>query len=183
MSNRETARSDEGMRAGPASVPGGRSRGRLRGMKPRHLLLAVPFFLLAGCTGSTAPDTPPATDTALATTNSGQNTTPGSTAVSSELPDWDSNGPVDEAAADARDAVFKDLDALRQNGENALRNNPELTDSAVRDDVLKNSSIGSAVEADGATGIRVTATKGEISCTGILSFTSGTGTWNSIECS
>jgi hypothetical protein len=108
---------------------------------------------------------------------------PADMASSSEIPEWETDGPVDEAAASARDTVLKDLDALRKAGEELLLTNPDIDDEAIRDEIVANSTVGSNVVADGATGIRVTATEGEISCSGILVFQSGSGAWNSIECS
>lgn len=107
----------------------------------------------------------------------------GTKTETTEIPAWETDGPVDEAAATARDIVLKDLDALRRAGEEMLLTSPDMSDEAIRDEVVKNSSIGSEVAADGTTGIRVTATEGETSCTGVLLFKSGAGAWNSVECS
>ena len=102
---------------------------------------------------------------------------------SENLTAWETDGPVDEAAVTARDLVLKDLDALRKSGEEMLLAQPEMTDEAVRDAVVAAAAVTSEVAADGAAGIRVTATEGETSCTGTLAFKSGVGTWDGVSCS
>lgn len=152
-------------------------------MRTRHLLLAVPFFLLVGCAGETASESSNAP--AETSVDSSMAATPeeAPTSDASEIPAWETDGPVDEAAASARDIVLQDLDALRKAGEEMFLTNPDMSDGAIRDEVVKSSTVGSEVVADGASGIRVTAVEGEISCSGVLEFKSGAGTWNSIECS
>lgn len=154
-------------------------------MNPRHLLLALPLFALAGCADGSdtettnvpaeASTTAPASDTSAAMTEG--------TNAPTEIPTWETDGPVDEAAATGRDVVLKDLDALRKAGEELFLANPELSDEAIRDEVVATSTVSSGVVADGTTGIRVTASEGATSCTGVLVFKSGAGTWNAIECS
>jgi hypothetical protein len=163
-------------------------------MQPRHFLLLAPLLLAAGCADQTTSDS--AVDTVTVTdapatgmdgnTNSAQD---GSQPATAEQPaadgpvDWDTDGPVDEATVTARDRVFKDLDALRKNGEEALMTKPGMSDAELRDAVITGANVASDVVADGATGIQVTATEGETSCSGVLSFKSGVGAWDGISCS
>lgn len=154
-------------------------------MRPRHLLLLAPLLLAAGCADQTASD--PSTDTAVeasAVDEQEEAMTDGSGQPATEdLMAWETDGPVDEAAATARDLLLKDLDTLRKSGEKMFLTQPELTDEAVRDAVVDAAAVTSEVAADGATGIRVTATEGKTSCTGTLAFKSGAGTWDGVSCS
>lgn len=159
-------------------------------MTPRYLLFVLPLFMAAACAGETASDNTNApaqtSDSAAAPTGSSMGDSmsgPSEQASSAEIPEWETDGPVDEAAASARDIVLMDLDVLRKAGEGLLLTNPDLSDEAIRDEVVASSTVGSKVMVDGATGVRVTASEGEISCSGLLAFQSGTGTWSSIECS
>lgn len=153
-------------------------------MRTRHLLLTLPVFALLGCSGGDTGTTPAPTETPItAPAGDMTETTPSGESSSTEIPAWETDGPVDEAATTARDVVLKDLDALRKAGEELFLTTPELSDEAIRDQVVANSTVGSKVEPDGPSAIRVTATEGETSCTGVLSFKAGAGTWNAVECS
>jgi len=156
-------------------------------MRTRHLLLAVPFFLLAGCAGETASESSnaPAETSVDSPVDSSMAVTPEESLTSdvSEIPAWETDGPVDESASDASGVALQDLDVLRRAGEELFSTNPDMSDGAIRDEVVKSSTVGSKIVAEGASGIRVTAVEGAISCSGVLEFKSGAGTWNSIECS
>jgi hypothetical protein len=160
-------------------------------MRPRHLLLLAPLLLVAACADQTASDSSADTATEAsavavgeAVSGTGPAVTTGSGRSATEDPVVQgAEGPIDKEAAVAREIALKDLDTLRKSGQEILLTQSELTDEALRDAVVVAAVVTSEVTADGATGVRVTATEGETSCTGIISFKSGSGTWNEVTCS
>lgn len=92
-------------------------------------------------------------------------------------------GPVDDGSQEAaRDAAFADLDTLRQNAGDLFKADPKLTDTQLRDAVLRDAKVPSTLSADGDTGIKVTFVKEKASCFGVIVFKDGGGTWQGLTC-
>ena len=90
---------------------------------------------------------------------------------------------MDGAPDEVRDTAFEDLETLRKNAEGILDANPNFTDTQLRDAVLRDSDVRSTLSAEGSTGITVTFTAGESSCSGVIVFEGGSGTWKGTGCS
>jgi len=92
-----------------------------------------------------------------------------------------SGGPERDAV---RDATFDALDTLRQTGEKIFPENPTISDTELRDQVLANAGrVGDTLVADGDAGIAVSVAGNGFSCSGVLVFSSGAATWNGVNCS
>jgi len=158
-------------------------------MLRRHLL-PVTLLLLVTATacGSEAPTADAPSETAASNRPAQVDGTPDGTTneatAGNTAAGTPGEAPATGGAPDAiRDAAFADLETLRKDGERILTEDPDLTDGALRDAVMRDADVPSAVAAEGANGIKVTFTRDGSSCSGIIVFEGGTGTWNGIGCS
>lgn len=170
-------------------------------MKRNLLRVIAPalIVLAAGCSsGDALPETP--SDAPSDTSVAGSSTNPSSVSVdgqSNAAQDAATDGggspvegapgageaPVDDGSQEAaRDTAFADLDTLRQNAADLFKADPKLTDTQLRDAVLKDAKVPSTLSADGDTGIKVTFVKEKASCFGVIVFKDGGGTWQGLTC-